>query len=64
MSLREKRIAELEDMLAARSDGDGKARPGYTRNVIAIRQELERLRAMGSEQTTPTPPAKDPNESD
>lgn len=60
MPLREKRIAELEAMLAARTDGEGKAKRGYGRNTDAIRAELNRLRAMGDDQTSP---AKDPNES-
>lgn len=60
MSLCEKRIAELEAMLAARTDGEGKARAGYTQNVISIREELERLRALAAAQTAP---AKDPSES-
>lgn len=39
------RIQELKAMLEARTDGQGKARPGYKRNIIAVQAEIRRLEA-------------------
>lgn len=41
--LNQARIDDLNAKLAARTDSEGKALPGYGRNVIAIKAELERL---------------------
>lgn len=40
------RTQQLRDMLAARTDGQGRPRPGFKRNVEAIHAELRRLEAI------------------
>lgn len=39
------RLSKLAWMLAARTDHEGKPKPGYARNVDAIKVEIERLEA-------------------
>lgn len=46
-------IAELEQMLQARTDGQGNARKGYTANVVAIRTALANLRQQLPQQPEP-----------
>lgn len=41
----ERRIKQLQGMLAARSS-DGKPRKGFKKNVVAIKAEITRLRAL------------------
>lgn len=45
----EGRLAELRQMLAARTDGRGKALPGYKNNVAMIEAEIKRLEESGDE---------------
>lgn len=64
-----KRIAQLKQMLAGRTDRDGNALKGYTKNVVAIRAELTRLEAVMAAaerelETAPAAPATTGTDSD
>lgn len=39
----QERIDDLEEMLTARTDGQGRPKPGYTTNVAMIKEEVRRL---------------------
>lgn len=40
------RLATCKDMLASRTASDGKPKPGYRRNVAAIKREITKLSAL------------------
>lgn len=60
-----KRIAQLKQMLAGRTDRDGNALKGYAKNVVAIRAELDRLDPLrrGITVSAPVAPATTSTES-
>jgi hypothetical protein len=43
------RIAQIESMIEARTS-NGETKPGYTKNVEALRAELARLQAIAADQ--------------
>jgi uncharacterized small protein (DUF1192 family) len=42
----DQRIAQLKAALNGRTDAEGNARKGYTKNVVALRAEIARLTAQ------------------
>lgn len=42
------RLDELREMLAARTNSEGKALRGYTENVVSVRREIERLTVLAA----------------
>jgi uncharacterized small protein (DUF1192 family) len=51
------RIALIQARITARTDAKGKALPGYTRNVAALKAELARLQAEETLAANPKNPA-------
>ena len=45
------RLEDLQRRLAGRTLGDGKPRPGYKKNVLALQNEIRRLSAQTITQT-------------